>query len=146
MSGSIHFFNEDITFILKQKRKVRTWLKTVITKSNFSYGDLNFIFCSDAYLLKINKNYLHHDFFTDIITFSNSTQKLTIAGDLFISIERVQENAHTLNIPFTDELHRVMVHGILHLMGYKDKSNADRYLMRKKENQMLKLMGTINPE
>ena len=139
MAGTINFFTEDITFDLKQKRKVRAWIQEVISKSKCTHNDLNIVFCSDAFLLEINTNFLHHDYYTDIITFSDSSQKQLIAGDILISIERVRENAGQLKIPFVDELHRVMIHGVLHLIGYKDKSKADKVVMRKMEDKMLRI-------
>lgn len=139
MAGSIRFHTEDCSFQLKQKRKIRLWLSKVIHKNKLKYTDLNFIFCSDEYLLEINKYYLHHDFYTDIITFQNNSGNSNLCGDLFISIPRVKENARKYKVEFTLELHRVMVHGILHLMGFKDKKKADALIMRKMENKMLSL-------
>jgi len=133
----INFFNEDITFNLKHKGLVRTWIKSTIISENHRLKLLNFIFCSDAYLLNINKQYLNHDTYTDIITFDNSDVELEIAGDIFISVERVRENAKELGLNDTDELHRVIIHGTLHLLGYSDKSKSSKAQMTDKEDLYL---------
>lgn len=133
----VNFFTEDISFQLKHKSLLRTWLVKVIGNEGYRLTSLNCIFCSDEYLLQINKEYLQHDTYTDIITFDNSSDTLQIEGDIFISIDRVKENAK--NTLFLDELHRVMIHGVLHLMGYKDKTNADKTTMREKEDACLSL-------
>lgn len=139
MAGVINFFTEDSAFHLKQKRLTRIWLYTVVDKLTLACGDLNFIFSSDRYLLKINRDYLNHDFYTDIITFDNAATANLVSGDLFISITRVKENAKIHKTQFIDELNRVMVHGVLHLAGYKDKRKLDELKMRKMENKMLSL-------
>ena len=100
---------------------------------------LNYIYTSDEYLLKINKEYLNHDTFTDIVTFDQSTQKDHIEADIFISIDRIKDNANNLNIPVQEELHRVMIHGVLHLIGFRDKTETEKKEMRKKENHYLAL-------
>lgn len=133
----IHFFSEDISFTLKHKILVRKWLKSTIEAEGFKLKEMNFVFCSDNYLLSINQEYLKHDTFTDIITFDNSEKELTIVSDIFISIERVRENAHTFSVAEKDELLRVMVHGTLHLLGYNDKGKAAKKLMTAKENYYL---------
>lgn len=107
-------------------------------------GSINFIFCSDIYLLQINQQYLNHDNYTDIITFDNSELQLEISGDIFISIERVYENSKKFSGSFLSELYRVMIHGILHLIGYKDKSNKDKDAMRRKEDYYLSLLPDFN--
>ncbi|WP_118193615.1 rRNA maturation RNase YbeY [Albibacterium indicum] len=137
MSQKIHFFVEEIEFTLKSKMKLRKWIQATLENEDFFLGELNFIFCSDSYLLKINQEYLNHDTFTDIITFDNSEKSKEISGDIFISIDRVVENASTFSLEFKDELHRVMIHGILHLMGYSDKNKEEKYLMTEKENEYL---------
>lgn len=114
------------------------WLRKVVTSEAKLLGDIVYIFCDDAYLLKINQEYLQHDTFTDIITFDYSSGN-TIAGDLFISTERVRENAMQFDVAFEDELRRVMVHGILHLVGYGDKDQGEEKLMRSKEEEKMKL-------
>lgn len=133
----INFFNEDISFTLKQKGLVRNWIRNTIILENHRLRLLNFIFCSDAYLLNINKQYLNHESYTDIITFDNSDAELEIAGDIFISIERVKENAKELALDDMDELHRVIIHGTLHLLGYSDKSKSSKARMTDKEDLYL---------
>lgn len=115
------------------------WLSKVASIEDKILGDVTLIFCSNEYLLKINQEYLNHDYYTDIITF-DYTEDNIICGDLFISLEMVAENAISNNVPFINEVNRVVVHGVLHLIGYKDKSDEDSNLMRKKENQMLDLL------
>lgn len=115
------------------------WLSKVASIEDKILGDVTLIFCSNEYLLKINQEYLNHDYYTDIITF-DYTEDNIICGDLFISLEMVAENAISNNVPFINEVNRVVVHGVLHLIGYKDKSDEDSKLMRKKENQMLDLL------
>jgi probable rRNA maturation factor len=138
--ADVDFFFEDINqFKVPKPIRTRRWIRSVIRKEKRTLSHLNFIFCSDEYLLSINQQYLRHNTFTDIITFDNSEEPRTIEGDIFISIERVRENADTRQIAFEDELNRVMVHGVLHLIGYKDKSNDDKALMRKKEDAYLSL-------
>ena len=133
----IAFLTEDITFGLKEKLKHKAWLKDAAKAEGFAIGELNYIFCSDAYLLDINQKYLGHDTLTDIVTFDNSEDPKMIEGDIFISIERVRENAIKFGTK-DSELKRVMVHGLLHLAGYKDKDKAQKELMRNKENEHLK--------
>lgn len=134
----ISFFSEDIDFTLKQKAKVRSWIGDTIKAEGFSrIGELSFVFCSDDYLLEINKQYLNHDTYTDIVTFDSSESEEVIAGDIFISVERTRENAEKFGVSETDELHRVIIHGVLHLCGYYDKEKADKELMTAKENEYL---------
>jgi rRNA maturation RNase YbeY len=133
----IAFLSEDITFELKEKLKHKAWLKDAAKAEGFKIGELNYIFCSDAYLLDINQKYLGHDTLTDIVTFDNSEDPKMIEGDIFISIERVRENALKFDTAGS-ELKRVMVHGLLHLAGYKDKDKAQKELMTIKENEHLK--------
>lgn len=130
----IHFFFEDINFTLKKKTFVRNWIRNTILSEGYKLKELNFIFCSDNYLLTINQQYLNHDTFTDIITFDNSDKKLVIVGDIFISIDRVRENAGIFKVMEEDELHRVMIHGTLHLLGYPDKGKVAKTRMTEKEN------------
>jgi probable rRNA maturation factor len=134
---AIQFFEEDITYKLKDKTKVRHWLQETIVAEGFHLQELTYVFCSDAYLLQINQQYLDHDTYTDIITFDNSAEKGEITSDIFISIPRIRENAASYNVPEADELHRVMVHGVLHLLGYKDKTPADKKKMTQKEDYYL---------
>jgi len=130
----VHFFSEDISYTLKQKASLRDWIKSTIVDEGYKLSELNFIFCSDIYLLSINQKYLKHDTYTDIITFDNSEHKKVIAGDIFISIDRIRENALNFKVKEEDELQRVMIHGTLHLLGYKDKGKAARALMTDKED------------
>ena len=127
----IRYFNEDIKFVLKQKLLNNRWLKTVAGSEMRRIGDINIIFCSDNYILDVNMKYLEHDYFTDIITF-DYCEKDILSGDLFISIDSVRENASFYGTDFEDELNRVMVHGILHLIGYDDHSESDIAQMRAK--------------
>jgi len=126
----IIFFNEDIDFNFQHKAKHKSWLKKVAEKEGFSINNLNYIFCSDQYLHKINFEYLNHDTYTDIITFDNSEDESYIEGDIFISIERVKENSQIHSTVFEDELKRVIVHGLLHLCGYNDLKPEDKTNMR----------------
>jgi len=133
----INFFTEEIKYDLKHKTNIRTWIKNTIEAEGYVLEELNFIFCSDEYLLAINQQYLQHDTYTDVITFDNSEVLKTITGDIFISIERIQENAKNYKGKIADELCRVMIHGTLHLLGYKDKGKAAKTLMTQKEDQYL---------
>ena len=134
---AIHYFTEDISFTLKHKTIIRNWLKETITAEGYQLQELNFIFCSDEYLLGINQQYLDHDTYTDVITFDNSEELKTIVADIFISIDRIRENAAEFSKDFQNELCRVMVHGTLHLLGYTDKSKADKAGMTAKEDHYL---------
>lgn len=136
---AVRFFSEEITFKIAHPRKTTFWIKEVIKKEKGQLDELNYIFCSDKYLLSINQQYLKHNTLTDIITFSNAKKGQPISGDIYISIERVKENAKQFKTSFDEELHRVIIHGILHLLGYKDKKPDDKALMRKKEEAYLSL-------
>lgn len=138
MSASIRFYSEGIPFHLKNVRRIRAWLEDAVLREKHESGEITVIFCSDDYLHRMNVEHLGHDTLTDIITFDYSQGRL-VSGDLFISIDRVRENARELNQRPEDELHRVMVHGVLHLCGYKDKSLKDSKLMRSKEDFYLSL-------
>jgi probable rRNA maturation factor len=131
---SISFFEEDISFKLKNKAQVRQWITAAIQNEGFKLKALTYIFCSDNYLLQINWQYLNHDTYTDIVTFDNSEGNEFVTGDIFISIERIRENADKFNVAETTELHRVIIHGVLHLLGYKDKSAPDKQKMTEKED------------
>jgi rRNA maturation RNase YbeY len=133
----IHFCTEDITFSLKEKLKHKAWLNEVAKQEGKKIQELTYVFCSDEYLLQINQEYLNHDTLTDIVTFDNSENPKKIEGDIFISIERVRENGNKLGTTET-ELERVMVHGLLHLLGYKDKKKEDKALMTEKEDFYIK--------
>ena len=123
--------------ILSQKNKIKAWIKSVVEKKGMKVGDISYIFCKDEYLLNINKTYLNHDYFTDIISFDYS-DKDKVAGDLFISIDRVLDNSKSLNQEFEQELYRVIIHGVLHLLGLKDKTEKEEKEMRKAEEECLK--------
>lgn len=144
MPGKINFFSEEIDFKLKNKKKLRKWIEQTIVAENHHLKEINFIFCADEYLLKINQQYLQHDTYTDIITFDNAEMAKEIIGDIFISVERVVENASVYQITSSQELHRVMVHGTLHLLGFKDKSPEHKKLMTAKENFYLEILAATN--
>lgn len=133
----INFFTENITYTLKQKTLIKRWIEDTIVAEGYRLEELNFILCSDAYLLRINQDYLQHDDYTDVITFDNSEAFKTIVGDIFISLERIRENAALFKANVADELCRVMIHGTLHLLGYKDKTKAAKTLMTAKEDEYL---------
>lgn len=155
----ISFNNEDIQFNLRNKTKLKNWIVSTIEKKKQKAGDISFVFCSDAFLLEMNKEYLNHDTYTDIITFDYSSDErfstplevttkggkpkmkktsAPISGDIFISIDRVKDNAKNFSKSFEDELHRVIIHGVLHLLGYKDKTKNAKAEMRKQEDLCLK--------
>jgi rRNA maturation RNase YbeY len=137
----ISFHNQSIAFKFKGKTKLKQWIKTITEKEKHKLGTINYIFCTDDELLEINVKHLNHNTLTDIITF-DYTEGKTINSDIFISIERVLDNSEKFKVTFDEEFHRVMIHGILHLCGYKDKSKADAELMRNKENAALKLLAS----
>jgi probable rRNA maturation factor len=140
---AINFFSEEIRFELPNKQKRKAWLKQIAGLENFKIVELNFIFCSDEYLHQINLNYLNHDTYTDIITFDNSEKEEKIEGDIFISIDRIKENANKHKQEESEELSRVLSHGLFHLMGYKDKLKSDVEIMRSKEDFAIKLFNTM---
>ena len=129
-------FNYETDFNLDHEEKLSDWVSKAITEENCKEGEINYIFCSDDYLHKINRDFLNHDTLTDIISFDYSVGK-ELHGDVFISVDRVRENAQEYNVTFKDELARVVIHGVLHYCGYKDKSDADKKLMRSKEDYYL---------
>jgi probable rRNA maturation factor len=133
----IQFCSEDITFSLKEKLKHKAWLNEVAKQEGKKILELSYVFCSDEYLLQINQEYLNHDTLTDIVTFDNSEDPKKIEGDIFISIDRIKENGEKLGTLET-ELERVMVHGLLHLLGYKDKKKEDKEVMTAKEDFYIK--------
>ena len=134
----IRYYCEDISFKLKDKALNNKWLKMVAASELRKIGDINIIFCSDNYILDVNMKYLQHDYFTDIITF-DYCEKDILSGDLFISIDSVRENSLFYGTEFPEELNRVMVHGVLHLIGYDDHTEEDIKTMRSKENDYLDL-------
>ncbi len=133
-SSNINFFFEDIEQYHFNTEKVQTWLSNIAKKNSKFITDLNYIFCSDDYLLQVNIDYLNHDYYTDIITFDNSEQEEEIEGDIFISIDRINDNANMLNESFENELLRVLAHGFLHLIGFNDKTEKDQQEMTEQEN------------
>lgn len=135
----IRFFSEKTRFKLPHPIKTSRWIKNIIASEGYSLNDLNYIFCSDEYLLEMNLSFLNHNTLTDIITFDHSSKKKTVEGEIYISIDRVKENAKTFEVDFDTELHRVLIHGVLHLIGYKDKTKAQKNQMRKKEEACLSL-------
>jgi probable rRNA maturation factor len=170
----INFHSEDVVYILKNKTRLKKWIVSTIEKKSRKAGEISFVFCSDAFLLKMNQQYLNHDTYTDIITFDYSEEennkksplppphpslghllqmekgsgrnlflKGNISGDIFISIERVKENAKKFSKTFEEELHRVIIHGTLHLLGYKDKTKAAKAEMTKQEDLCLKALQKI---
>ncbi|MFM7055026.1 MAG: rRNA maturation RNase YbeY [Bacteroidota bacterium] len=141
MSESILFFNADKEYVLRDKRKIRTWLELCVRKKKRRVGALTFVFCSDSYLRKMNKKFLKHDYNTDIITFAHHTETdKTISGEMYISLDRVKSNASDYGVSFIAELRRVMVHGVLHLCGLNDKTAEETTMMRAEENRLLKLL------
>lgn len=139
---SIHFNKENIQFDLKEKMKVKKWITETIKQFGCKVGDIGYLFCDDAYLLNANITFLQHDTFTDIITF-DYVEGDVISGDIMISVERVKENAEIFNVTFEQELHRVIIHGIHHLLGQGDKSEKEAAEMRQKENDSLHLWDTL---
>ena len=137
----INFFSEQINFNLHEEEQIRIWINKMAETHDKNITTINYIFCSDKYLLKINQKYLNHDDYTDIITFNNSDNLNEIEGDIFISVERVKDNAHKAQQNFNDELHRVIIHGLLHLIGFNDSNKEERKIIRKKEDNCLFLLN-----
>lgn len=135
-SVSFHFAEK---VNLSNRTDLKAFIITLFKKEKKKLGELSFVFCSDAYLLEINKQYLKHNYYTDIITFDLSVVPGLISGEIYISIDRVKDNAQNFNASFKEELHRVIFHGALHLCGYRDKTEAEEMLMRKMEDRYLKL-------
>ncbi|WP_394974425.1 rRNA maturation RNase YbeY [uncultured Croceitalea sp.] len=131
-------FNYETDFSISNESDYSDWITRIIRSEDSVLGNLNYIFCDDNYLSQINLQYLNHDTLTDIITFDYSEEAI-IAGDIFISIDRVKENAQDYNVTLEEELNRVMSHGVLHLLGYEDKTESGKNLMREKENEMMGL-------
>lgn len=140
--AEIYFHNEEINFVLPQKKKIRQWIIKSATLENKTAGAINVIFVSENHLYELNVRHLGHETHTDIITFDYTLEN-EISGDIFISIDRVKENAKELNIPFINELHRIIIHGVLHLTGYKDKSKQEKKIMTAKEDYYLSLLPEI---
>jgi probable rRNA maturation factor len=138
--SEISFQVEDaLDFSLEKESKVRSWIKKILKQEGKISGNISYVFCTDKQLLKINRQFLKHDFYTDIITFDYS-EKNKIEGEIFVSIDRVKDNAHKFKQPFQKELMRTIIHGILHLCGYKDKKPTDKKRMRAKEDEALSLL------
>lgn len=138
----VRYFCEDVKFTFKDKLANNRWLKTVAGSEMKKLGDVNIIFCSDNYILDVNLRFLQHDYFTDIITF-DYCEGSTLSGDLFISVDSVRENSVEFGTEFDEELHRVIVHGLLHLIGYDDHTEEDQKTMRAKENYYLSMRESV---
>ena len=136
-------FNYEVEFELENSDEISKWISEIILKEGFEEGDINYVFCSDDYLHRLNVDFLNHDTFTDIISFDYSLGK-QIHGEIYISVDRVKENAKEFKVSIMDELHRVMIHGILHYCGYKDKSDQESQQMRSKENEALSTRSFIS--
>jgi rRNA maturation RNase YbeY len=136
---SVYFHNEDNSYVLLEKKPIKRWLNEVVMFHEKTLGTINIIFCSDNYLLAINREHLKHNYYTDIITFS-FCENNTLSGDLFISIERIKDYSKNNNLFFVNELHRVIVHGVLHLCGFNDKTEKEKEKMRQLEDRFLKLL------
>lgn len=133
-------FNYETKFQLENETDISKWISSVISSEKFKEGDISYVFCDDDYLLKLNIKFLNHNTLTDIISFDDTIGKI-LHGDIFISVERVKENAENFNVSFQEELNRVMVHGILHYCGYKDKTKTDSKTIRSKENFYISQLG-----
>ncbi|WP_026210250.1 rRNA maturation RNase YbeY [Flexithrix dorotheae] len=131
------FFCEDVDFELENSKNISKWIASCPLSAGFQIEEINYIFCSDEYLYKLNMEFLHHDTYTDIITFDNSESDKKITADIFISIERVKENSKKFNVSFSHELNRVLIHGVLHLIGFKDKSPSEEKEMKNQEDLWL---------
>jgi probable rRNA maturation factor len=136
----VNFFSHEIRFKLKAPRKISSWINRVVEADGATIKEINYVFCSDSYLLSLNQGFLKHNTLTDIITFDNSEEPSALEGEIYISIERVKENAEKYEATFENELSRVMIHGVLHLLGYKDKKPPEKARMRKKEEACLSLL------
>ena len=139
----INFFTEDTTYTLKHKTIIKKWIEATVNEEGYKLQELNFILCSDEYLLRINQDFLQHDDYTDVITFDNSEELKTIVGDIFISIDRIKENAANFKSATLSELCRIIIHGTLHLLGYKDKTKKAKTLMTDKEDFYLAKLSII---
>ena len=136
----IRFFNKDIKFNLEKKLVLKKWIKTVVDQYNCKVGDINVILCNDPYILEINQQFLSHDYYTDIITFDYCEDDV-ISGDLFISLDTVRTNSELVGATYEQELHRVIIHGILHLCGINDKGEGEREIMEACENKALAMIA-----
>ena len=136
---SVHFYFEKVGLTLKERGKLKCFINSLIAKEKKNLNNLNYIFCNDNTLLEINRKYLNHNFYTDVISFDLSSSRKEILADIYISVDRIRENAKSFKITMEEELHRVMLHGLLHLCGYNDKTEVQRQLIRKKEDFYLNL-------
>jgi len=132
--NTVHFYFENVHLTLKERGDLKGFINNLIIKEKRKLNKLNYIFCSDQALLRINRKYLGHNFYTDVVTFDLSSSPKEILADIYISVARIKENAKNLQIPIKEELHRVMFHGLLHLCGYNDKTEHQKKLMRKMED------------
>lgn len=138
---SFQFLDTEVPFL--NKDKVRKWIHLVAERHQKKVGELSYVFCTDEQLLKINRQFLNHDYYTDIITFQTNDSEGIVSGEMYISTDRITDNAKTLHCPVYEEMHRVIIHGVLHLIGYKDKTDADAAEMRKWENDSLSLLSDL---
>jgi len=138
LNPSVRFHKEGLKFYLSNSTFIPGWIYKTIKQENKQPGEINFIFCSDEYLLKINREHLKHDYYTDIITFDYS-EKGSISGDIYISVDRIRDNAKTYHVTLKNEVQRVIIHGVLHLLGYLDKTPSQKKLMTHKEDFYLSL-------
>lgn len=136
----IQFFTEELDFLLESQHMYKSWIQNCLISEGIKECEINYIFCSDEYLHEINTRYLDHDTYTDIITFPMEITETSIQSDIFISIERIRENAKLYSKSFVNELSRVIIHGVLHLVGFDDKAIEDKQLMREKEDYYLSLL------
>lgn len=140
---AICFANIDVEFDLEQKLRLKRWINAVAQLHGRKVGNISYGFCSDTHIIEANRQYLQHDYFTDIITFDYSEGNI-ISGDLLISLDTVRSNAVQFNTDYTTELHRVMIHGVLHLLGFKDSTDNEQVEMRKREDEALNLLSMIS--
>lgn len=140
---AISFSTQDVEFTLDNEQKVKKWITTIVNAHSMTVGVISYLFCSDEVELEANRTFLNHDTYTDIITF-DYVEGSVVSGDIMISVDRVRENASIFNVPFENELNRVIIHGILHLLGQKDKSEEDAAQMRKREEDALQLWKTMD--
>ncbi len=138
-ANNILFFNEEVSYRVNDKRQIREWIRHIIYEWGNIPGNINIILCPDHYLLDINNTYLNQDSYTDILTFNQSEDKAIISGDIYISLDRIKANAKKYKVRISDELHRVIIHGILHLMGGEDSTEDEQREMRKAEDKCLSL-------
>ena len=143
MKIKINFFNENIKFVLKNKIILRNWITSVIEEEKITAESINYIFCSDKYLLEINLKFLNRDTLTDVISFNYNEINEPIQGDIYLSVERIKENSLILGQPFKNEIYRIMIHGLLHLIGYEDTKPEEKLLMTRKEDYYLSKLSLI---